>query len=324
MLLAVYGVADALAWNKGKGIREELKKFRQAGNRSNLLSFCEAIVLAAMLAYGFSKIGGNPWLSQGLFVAIPLVLFEEVFFRIHARNALGELGSVFAYAALLGFLGASGFASYLLNSIGAFAIALASTRLLKTSAFHSMAFRELMLGFSFLASPTISTDAILLALPFCLLLRSNDVKGAVKNLGLGNKIEFWKTCARTAFVFFALFAMAWAQTTALSNWGIDDSVKVAEKVSEMPFHYVLLAVTLAPVAEEVFFRGFLQKKAGVLASSVFFAVFHSGYGSVSEIAFAFVSAIFLGKAFEKWNDLLPIIGAHLLFNAAMLLLNLGS
>ncbi len=90
------------------------------------------------------------------------------------------------------------------------------------------------------------------------------------------------------------------------------------------------AVVLAPVAEELFFRGLLQsllrKHLGgpwpaILATSVIFAAAH--YHQPQGIPSLFVLSVALGYNYERTGRLISPILIHVIFNAAMLWQKLG-
>ena len=105
------------------------------------------------------------------------------------------------------------------------------------------------------------------------------------------------------FVILAVFLISFT----FMMFGIMDQEKVKEKIEELP----LIAI---PLAEELFFRGFLLKKLGIWASAAIFAILHFTYGSIVEIAAAFVIALVLSFLFLKTKSLYPSMIAHSFFN----------
>jgi len=105
--------------------------------------------------------------------------------------------------------------------------------------------------------------------------------------------------------------------------GFLDSEPVAKKIVRLPIPILLLAFTLAPIAEEMLFRGFLFRKiseaarspiAGALVSTAIFAALHIAYGSVAEIAIAFSVGLVLCAYTQRTRSLVPAIVAHIAFN----------
>ena len=88
----------------------------------------------------------------------------------------------------------------------------------------------------------------------------------------------------------------------------------------MPFVYSTpFFLTLGPVAEELFFRGFLQKRIGVFLTSIVFALLHTGYGSIAEVLGAFIASMVLGWWVKKHDDVAPTIIAHAFYNMLSIL-----
>ncbi|MFA5105722.1 MAG: type II CAAX endopeptidase family protein [Candidatus Micrarchaeia archaeon] len=101
---------------------------------------------------------------------------------------------------------------------------------------------------------------------------------------------------------------------ALTLAGVSDSAKIAEKVGSLPLEVLFFAIAISPIAEEVFFRGFLQQKIGLAPASVLFALAHISYFSVSEIAGALAMGLFLGLIFKYSKNIYAVIIAHALYN----------
>lgn len=126
--------------------------------------------------------------------------------------------------------------------------------------------------------------------------------GLPKRLGLGLAI----------FIFMVIASMVANLFFYIS--GITDQAKVAQVVTSLPLYIVLMSFTLGPISEELFFRAFLVPHAGVLVSSILFALTHFAYGSVAEFVGAFFLGLVLAAAYARLKDPLPGMVAHALFN----------
>ncbi len=159
----------------------------------------------------------------------------------------------------------------------------------------------------------------LLILPVALLFfERKKPKDFIKHLSLQPvypKILFLDCLKLFAKAFVALCLLL----TILSFFGLVDTMKVVEVVRRQEPLALLVAVSLGPFAEEVFFRGYLQKRIGVIITSVFFAFLHRGYGSVAEILAAFVVSVIFGHYVRKNKTVLPPFLAHSLYNAMSIL-----
>lgn len=77
---------------------------------------------------------------------------------------------------------------------------------------------------------------------------------------------------------------------------------------------VLSAMTI----EEAFFRGWLQKRIGLIASTALFALAHSGLGQPLLLIGVSVISLIIGFTFYRTKNLLPGIIAHGIFDAVQL------
>lgn len=169
---------------------------------------------------------------------------------------------------------------------------------------------------------TIPVSVLLLPLPFILLyLEKKNLKQALQYLGLTKEKPGRQVFdgLRLFVLFFFVFLLLGA---ILQLAGILDASKVAEVVLKQPLYMLLIAATLAPIAEELFFRGYLQKKIGIVFTSLIFAAMHYAYGSVAEIVAAFVMSMIAGGWVRKHKTLAPVILAHALYNTLSITLAL--
>lgn len=73
------------------------------------------------------------------------------------------------------------------------------------------------------------------------------------------------------------------------------------------------------ISEEVFFRGFLQPRIGMLSQAVVFAIAHLSYVDVLEIVVVFVLAFVFGYLYKMTRNLWAPIAGHFVFNLINLL-----
>ena len=98
------------------------------------------------------------------------------------------------------------------------------------------------------------------------------------------------------------------------NAGLNDLSKVDLVISQFGLYSLLYLTIVRATAEEIFFRGFLVKRIGVIASTILFAGLHIGYGSVTEIIGALYLGFILAYVFSKNKSIIPNIFAHVFFN----------
>ena len=183
-----------------------------------------------------------------------------------------------------------------------------------------------------------------LAFAVCALFLSSwntDVERGLAYLWLAPK---WKDAPALVLQSFALFVACAAVTVFITGVfmlaGALDTENVYNRVILLPVPALILAFTLAPLGEELFFRGFLFRKIsemfggktanapgrnrrfskimpwaiGALASSALFALMHAAYGSYAELAVAFAVGLALCIGVKKTNSLVPAVLAHAAFN----------
>jgi hypothetical protein len=96
-----------------------------------------------------------------------------------------------------------------------------------------------------------------------------------------------------------------------------------------PSVLVLLVVT-QPIAEEIYFRGFILEKVegyggiflGLVISSILFGIAHIGYNKELIVALSFVMGLILGFIVIKTKNLYSSIFAHIAMNSVVIVLYL--
>ena len=115
----------------------------------------------------------------------------------------------------------------------------------------------------------------------------------------------------------AMLLISIAISILMAFLGFNDLGKVGEVILKLREASPLLLIYLLVVrvvAEEVFFRGFLLKRIGLVLSTALFGIAHISYGSITEIVGALILGGLLAKAYERNGNLLPNIFAHLFYN----------
>ncbi len=170
----------------------------------------------------------------------------------------------------------------------------------------------------------ILTDLFLLLFPFLFISREIGAKiskpkgfdSILTWLGL-KAIPLKEFAVRTLILFIAITFSGLLLSWLFSIIGISDLENVSASILDIwknaPLFLVYLLVVRV-VAEEIFFRGFLVKKWGILVSTVLFALAHAFYYSFVEVAGAFVLGLILAIGFKKGGNLFPVIATHFLYN----------
>jgi membrane protease YdiL (CAAX protease family) len=79
-----------------------------------------------------------------------------------------------------------------------------------------------------------------------------------------------------------------------------------------------LIVLSAMTIEELFFRGWLQKRVGLIASTALFALAHSGLGQPFLLIGVTIISLIIGTAFYRTKNLIPGVIAHGVFDGIQL------
>ncbi len=89
-------------------------------------------------------------------------------------------------------------------------------------------------------------------------------------------------------------------------------------MAALPLWKKAVIVLSAMTVEEAFFRGWLQKRVGVIASTALFALAHSGLGQPFLLIGVGLISLVIGVTFYRTKNLIPGIIAHGIFDAVQL------
>ena len=148
-----------------------------------------------------------------------------------------------------------------------------------------------------------------------LLWRGRTLRQIIASIGLSRSA----LTARNIGIGFALFAAILVVELALSAFSIATGISLptntAQVFAGMPVYFLAFAMLVAPLDEEVLFRGFLVPRIGIVLSALLFALLHLlSYLSISEFIAAFAFGLLAGYAFRRTGSLYPSIAAHMLIN----------
>jgi membrane protease YdiL (CAAX protease family) len=86
----------------------------------------------------------------------------------------------------------------------------------------------------------------------------------------------------------------------------------------MPLWKRGIVVLSAMTVEEAFFRGWLQKRFGLIVSTILFALAHVGLGQPFLLIGVSVISLVIGTVFYRTKNLIPGVIAHGIFDAVQL------
>ncbi len=298
-----------------------LKKLKPIGRESLLFALWLACALFLLSGYTIKFLDMRfAQLADSLALFVVFIAAREMFFRGEAQRAFGVFPSALLYALILPAAISGNFSEYALL----FAYFLVSGVALGVLSERSGALAAVLSAEIYLLLVLVTSSspyfASVVALIFMLLTpfvwyahKKKKMHEALVELGLVREKIFFNFLVGIgciAAVFTCLLLWSVISTSA----GVYDQGNVQQKIQSVPIYLVLLAVTLSPLGEEIFFRGFLVRRVGVVLSSILFAGAHYMYGSVYELGGAFIAGIIFAYAFKRTGSLAGPITAHLILN----------
>jgi membrane protease YdiL (CAAX protease family) len=174
-----------------------------------------------------------------------------------------------------------------------------------------------------------STIDLSLLFPFAvfsyLLMKGDNLKNIIKGLGL-SKDRFNVRSLAIGVGLFTIILMVELLIGLFSQaTGVQLPTNVSEVLDGMPVYFLVFTFLIAPIDEEILFRGFLVPRtdiayggrvlvSGIITSALLFAVLHLTYLSVSQFVAAFVFGLLAGYVLKKNKSLYSTILAHALVN----------
>jgi len=148
--------------------------------------------------------------------------------------------------------------------------------------------------------------------------------------GLGLSMRHWFYDSLRAIIATLAFYPVCRGLTALSIWRLPKDwvnlhplLQTAGELGPLwSVPIALSAIVMAPLVEEIFFRGMIQSMlrrytgspwAAVVITSVAFAAVHAA--TPQNLLALFALSLVLGYNYERTGRLTPVIGIHFLFNA---------
>ena len=172
----------------------------------------------------------------------------------------------------------------------------------------------------YLTNTGLSISFSLSVLIYLRLFKGLTLKQAVKNLNLNLKKLTYRNVAIGIVVFSILLLMTFLVNVLSGLTSVQISSNAGIIYGTAPFWFYIFSSLIAPINEEMLFRGFLVPRLGIFFSAMIFGVLHYSYNSTFgiEIILAFIFGIIAGYVFKKTKSLYPSIIAHILFNTISL------
>lgn len=118
----------------------------------------------------------------------------------------------------------------------------------------------------------------------------------------------------------ALYVWTTEGPSGLSGAGEIDSEVTKALVRVLTLPLALGIAASAALGEEVFFRGFLQRKVGWVWQGVLFGLVHAGYGTAMQVIGPFGIGLLFGFLVRRGLGLWTVMTAHFVYNLTQLLI----
>ena len=165
-------------------------------------------------------------------------------------------------------------------------------------------------------APTLVLSVGMFAATFYLFARGGvGPGGALRKLGM-TRGRLVGESLRGLFITIAIYVLLFVLSAIYAKLGMHDVDKVAGIILGAPLYLLALAVLINPVTEELFFRGMLAPRMGVVGSSAIFALFHTSYGSVAEVANVFIIGMIYAHVYLARRSLIAPMLSHILINTS--------
>jgi membrane protease YdiL (CAAX protease family) len=176
---------------------------------------------------------------------------------------------------------------------------------------------------SLIATTSITFSLFLTSVVFSwMIYRGSRPRQIIEYLGLSKERFGFGAIGIGIALFIAVLIFGLLLSALSSATNIPLPTNVQSTLAGTPLYFLIFTFLVAPINEEIFFRGFLVPKlgkvfgvtAGIVISALIFAVLHISYLSISEFAAALFFGLIAGYAFVRTKSLYTSITGHMLVN----------
>ncbi|MEM3215833.1 MAG: type II CAAX endopeptidase family protein [Candidatus Micrarchaeaceae archaeon] len=166
------------------------------------------------------------------------------------------------------------------------------------------------------SSAALSFSFSISAILYLVFFKRQSIAVVLRSIGLDKKRITLKILGIGVVLFLAIFALEAVVTSIEAVTHVTISTNVSNVFSGAPLWFFVFAAVIAPINEEIMFRGLFVPRLGIVASAVLFAIPHYVYGSTYgiEVIAAFVFALLAGYIYKKTGSLYASTLAHMLVN----------
>jgi membrane protease YdiL (CAAX protease family) len=146
-------------------------------------------------------------------------------------------------------------------------------------------------------------------------------KAISERIGLGAKKFSMKNILIGVLIFIVILALEISIGFISDATGVQINTNVISVFAGAPLWFYIFSCLIAPINEEVFFRGLAVPRVGIIISAIIFGLLHSSYDSTFgvEMIAAAIFGIIAGYSYKKTGSLYPSIVAHMLVNTFTIL-----
>jgi len=147
-----------------------------------------------------------------------------------------------------------------------------------------------------------------------MLFRRRSMHEIIGELGLSRSKLTLKSIGIGIILFLSILLLSIILSIFTTVTGIQLPTNVQQLLSGMPLYLLVFSFIVAPIDEEILFRGFFVPRIGIIGSAILFALLHSSYASISEFIAALIFGLLAGYVFKKTRSLYASITGHILVN----------
>lgn len=165
------------------------------------------------------------------------------------------------------------------------------------------------------ADSTIVLSLLFPSITFSYMLyKGKSLSEVISDLNLNLHAFTLRALAVGVLLFLAILLLEFGLSAFQTVTHIPLPTNVQALLQGMPLYFIVFSVLVAPIDEEILFRGFLVPRIGIVWSALIFSLFHISYLSISEFVAAFIFGLIAGYAFKKTKSLYTTIIGHALVN----------
>lgn len=175
--------------------------------------------------------------------------------------------------------------------------------------------------YEYVVQTLLEISFALISFLYLMVYKRNTLAKCVDQLGIGLKRLSANKIMLGLGLFLAIFLLEIVIGAISSATNIQINTNSGILLASAPVWFYIVLVVVAPVSEEILFRGLMVPRLGIIISALLFGIGHAGYDSTFgiDIISAFIFGVLAGYAFKRTKSLYPSMIAHILVNLLALL-----